>query len=176
MQINFSRMISTTAWTLLVGFTVAAAGCTSDGEPQGVTRAATYQVPVGDIREVMLASAEKNDRRFPTGEGRTLTTFAYIGAVDASDVLLRVVYCRAITNGMPSPRGSAWIAFFDNEGRWLKNRRINQANPPLWCGDGGIYFYGLQTVDGSGNFLDLTDGLDEAQLVQRASPGSWTDW
>lgn len=129
-----------------------------------------------DIREVMLSSANANDRTFPEGKEVALTHFAYIGTVTTSLGLIRVVACRSVIANMPSPRGQAWLSFHSEDGTWISSRDYNVFAPPLWCEGSRVYFFGIQGAgEDSGNALDLQDGVDAARWVTEHRAGSLTN-
>lgn len=71
----------------------------------------------------MLQASRKQDPNFPDGEHKKLTQFAYIGDVNTNGVKLHVVAARSVIPKMLSPRGQAWLAFYDANEKFC------------WCSD-----------------------------------------
>lgn len=126
-----------------------------------------------DVREQMLEASRRQDPLFPDGENLKLTHFAYMGTVTADGERLRVVEAAAVIPNMPSPRGQAWLYFFDNDNQLVGRHTVRRASP-RWCEGSRVYFFGLEgNGEQEGNALDLGEGFDRRRYVIDPSPGSW---
>src|SRR2546428_4191447 len=91
-----------------------------------------------DARERMLAASKKQDPNFPDGQRLKLTRFAYMGTVIADGQRLRVIDAAAVIPNMPSPRGQAWLYFFDMNTRLVGKHPVRSALP-RWCDGSRVY-------------------------------------
>lgn len=170
------HLLSGAKWTaIVIAMVVTCLGCANPStHARGDTDSRVSAVSP-DIREVMLASARTNDKRFPDGREVALTQFAYIGTVTTKDGLIRVVACRAVMTGMLSPRGQSWLSLHAKDGAFVSSQ-LWFSGDPLWCEGSRIYFFGLQGSDeeGVGNALDLAAGVKAGRWVMEDREGSWT--
>lgn len=124
-----------------------------------------------DIRQVMLESERKLDRRFPDGWDFVLAEFAYIGDVNCAGRKLRVVSVKATITNMLAPRGENWMAFFDQQGHYVAQWPSNFEAPPIWCEGSLIYFAGFDgDGENRGNAMDVSKGLNHFEYVNVESP------
>jgi len=146
-------------WVSLAGV-VCISGC---AEPSAVS-----------FRDKMRQEAKANYRFFPDGENVKLTHFAYLGDVQTSEGMLRIVFLRAVLTGMMSPRGQRAILVFDETGTYVRSLGCDASSYPLWCEGSKIYLAGRTLVSGvEGNAWDLTDGVEGAKLIWSPEYGSW---
>src|SRR5438128_1220048 len=78
--------------------------------------------PAADVREKLLESSQKHDPTFPDEVNEKLTYFAHFGTAHTDDDPPRPIYlveARSVLTGMPAPRGSRYIAFYDENFRFL---------------------------------------------------------
>lgn len=129
--------------------------------------------PIDDSAQ-MLRSVQMRDSKFPDGKQLKLTQFAYIGTVISNDQELKVASIRAVIPDMPSPRGQAYLSFFNSNNEFVGRYDINGLAPPLWCEGSRIYFFGLQTNgENQGNALDVSKGVSAGHYVLIPAAGSW---
>jgi hypothetical protein len=126
-----------------------------------------------DLRDSMLASAQRSDPTFPDGGDVKLVRFAYVGSVRSPTGPVRVVHRTAVLTGMLAPRGLSEIMYFDRDGRWLGNERhSSQHASPLWT-NGHLLFLApglpLDHQDDSehveyGNVIDFSRGFAQREI------------
>ncbi|KKL24065.1 hypothetical protein LCGC14_2419080 [marine sediment metagenome] len=147
----------------LLGF---AGGCSSVGE-------ARFQSP--DIRERLLANARRSDQWFPDGKDVKLTVFAYVGRAQTKEGCAYVVELRQVLTGMLSPRGAAYILFFNSKEELVAKESIHDYRAgPLWCDGGLLFLYGADNNgDRIWNAWDLSEGISKRKRILKPEYGSW---
>ena len=103
-----------------------------------------------------------------------LTQFAYIGTVNTTNGVMKVVSCRSVLTGMPAPRGKAWLAFFNDDEIFVRRITVDPLVSPLCCDGSRVYFFGSQS-DGKtvGNALELMNGVEHPRFLFAERLGSW---
>ncbi len=163
-RISFASAIGRAQAVIAAATFVLAGGC---AKPEGSRRL--------DVRAALLTSAAENDPDFPDGETVLLTHFSHVGELQSSrGDLVYVADRRAVTAGMPAPRGHNFITFFDEDFVYLGKTHY-VASRPLWCEGSRLYLFG--ELDGivaglSGNVIDLSDGYDRIRAYHARAYGS----